>query len=370
MDVGYYISELLGEHGDVNVPGLGYFAHTRINGYYNEREGKFYPPGYSVQFDSQFLDDEDALAIYIADKKKISVASSKYFTEKFVLALKQQAEAGEAALADLGWFTANLHSQLLFRSNNVSSTDPEFFGLPAIPLTKIGQPPIFQPPIPESPTYSHGDEESIELPVATHHQPAINGQYETSMEQEDYLMELTAKKRRKSTWVFIVLALAFTGLIIFLVNRYDSSAFKFFNGPKQPPAEAPKIIIVKDDNAVKTKKDTDATPLVRSVAGDSLSVKSTPLADPSSRPRFELIDGTFRTMAEASAAILKFKSKGVDAAKLVNDPGTGPLKKVSIGTFQTRGQAEDALKEMLATQKADTLARIIEINPQTTGIKP
>ena len=79
MDVGYFISELLGQHGNVSVPGLGYFTHTRVNGYYNEAEETFYPPGYSVHFEPQLVED-DSLSQYIADNKHISLASSKYFT--------------------------------------------------------------------------------------------------------------------------------------------------------------------------------------------------------------------------------------------------------------------------------------------------
>ncbi|RYD87379.1 MAG: hypothetical protein EOP54_28875, partial [Sphingobacteriales bacterium] len=150
MDVGYYISELLGQHGYVNVPGLGYFAHTRVNGFYHDSERKFYPPGYSVQYDPQYLDDDEVLAQYMAEKKKISVASAKYFTEKFVAGLKQQAALGEAALADLGWFSF-YNTHLTFKSNTVTSTDPEFFGLPAISLPRKGQEaaPAYYAPEPE-----------------------------------------------------------------------------------------------------------------------------------------------------------------------------------------------------------------------------
>ncbi|AMR31921.1 hypothetical protein A0256_11040 [Mucilaginibacter sp. PAMC 26640] len=367
MDVGYYISELLGHHGTVNVQGLGYFAHTRVNGYYNDAEGKFYPPGYSVQFDPQSLQDDDALAVYIADKKKISVASSKYFTEKFVLNLKQQAVTAETALADLGWFSTNTNGQLIFRPNNVTGTDPEFFGYPAISLHKIGQQPQ-QPQYPAEVENSTGElAGQITVPVADSRQQAYSDEFQTEQEHEDYLVALTSKKRRTTRLVVLCLVILFTAAAIVLVQRYNPSAFGFFNAPQEKPVAQPKIVIDTSDRV--NKKDTADAPLIRDTAADTLSVKTTPVADSTFRPRFELIDGAFKTEAQVTAAIIRFKAKGIDA-KRVADPGTGPLIKVSIGTYATRGEAEDALKAKLASKVADAKAKIIEINPQNTGIKP
>ena len=89
MDLGVYISELLGLRGEVSLPGIGYFAQVRVNGYYNEQENKFYPPAHEVSFEPQSKEDE-GLAQYISDKKNISLASSKYFIDKYVAGLKQQ----------------------------------------------------------------------------------------------------------------------------------------------------------------------------------------------------------------------------------------------------------------------------------------
>ena len=82
MDIAYFISDLLGEQGELSVPNLGYFVQMRMNAYYNEQENIYYPPHYSVQFDPQVIDDDDSLASYITEKKKISLASAKYFIEK------------------------------------------------------------------------------------------------------------------------------------------------------------------------------------------------------------------------------------------------------------------------------------------------
>ena len=51
MDLSYYLSEILEQQGEVNVPGLGHFAKVRVNGYYNDDEARFYPPYNEIQFD-------------------------------------------------------------------------------------------------------------------------------------------------------------------------------------------------------------------------------------------------------------------------------------------------------------------------------
>ncbi|RWY57221.1 HU domain-containing protein [Mucilaginibacter gilvus] len=365
MDVGYYISELLGQHGDVNVPGLGYFAHTRVNGYYNDREGKFYPPGYSVQFDPQYLDD-DALAIHIAEKKKISVASSKYFTEKFVLTLKQQAAIGETALADLGWFTM-YNLQLIFRPNSVTSTDPEFFGYPTIKLHKLGKQSVIEHHEPGEPTYSPDAAAQPQY----NPQPYIPGeQYQTEEEQEEYLIELTRKKRRKTTWVFILLTLITTALAVYMVKRYDPESFKFSFGSKEKePAKAP--IILETIDTGKTKADTDSVSMIRNIKPDSATSTAiaAPVKEVSSLQRYEVIAGSFKSLAQAGKAILMFKIAGLDSAKIVPD-APGRRFKVSVGTFITKEKA-DALKQSLITaKKIKPDSYTLPINPKIVVKQP
>jgi len=115
MDLAIYINELLGLQGEVNVPGVGYFAQKRIAGYYNENEKKFYPPRHEITFDPDPRDD-DGLAAYISKKKNISPASAKYFIEKYTSGLKQRASEQHADIAGLG----KLHyeySALTFKPN-------------------------------------------------------------------------------------------------------------------------------------------------------------------------------------------------------------------------------------------------------------
>ncbi|OOQ60146.1 HU domain-containing protein [Mucilaginibacter pedocola] len=346
MDVGYYISELLGLHGDVNVPGLGYFAHTRVNGYYSDREGKFYPPGYSVQFDPQFLDNDDALAVHIAEKKKISVASSKYFTEKYVLGLKQQAAADEAQLADLGWFTMH-NMQLLFKPNGVATTDPEFYGYPTISLKKLGRAKtINQQYQPEPETYT--PEPAYQQP-AYQEAPYVAPEYPeyVDQEQEEYLIALTRKKRRRTLIIFVLLTLLVTAVAVFMIKKYDAKAFNFSFGAnaekEEPQAEAPKIVMETVDTTAR-----DSGKVIRNLEPDSVTQSSPAVKDTASLPRYELIVKNVKTNDEAGAAILDFRKKGIQAHVVTDLPGK--LIHISVGMYPTQGLAIEAQNQYIANK--------------------
>lgn len=140
MDVAYYLSELLGQLGEVNVPGLGYFAQIRVPGYYNAADSTFYPPKNKVQFDQQTIDDDDdTLAQYIAEKKNISLASSRYFTEKYISSLKQEAIMKDVPLADLGYLYIE-GAHITFKPADIMKNDPAVYGYTPLRLEKLEGP--------------------------------------------------------------------------------------------------------------------------------------------------------------------------------------------------------------------------------------
>ncbi|HEY9195875.1 MAG TPA: hypothetical protein VIM77_06405, partial [Mucilaginibacter sp.] len=153
MDIANYIGELLGRHSELNVPGLGYFVHVRVGAYYNDAERRFYPPGYKIQFDPQTIGDDDTLTQYIAEKKKISLASSKYFTDKYINALKQEASLQEVAFAGLGWFFMD-KGQIAFKSREVNTDSANFYGYAPVSIKKLHQPDLPEVPATVNDTYT------------------------------------------------------------------------------------------------------------------------------------------------------------------------------------------------------------------------
>ncbi|GGH16056.1 HU domain-containing protein [Mucilaginibacter phyllosphaerae] len=358
MDVGNFISELLAQQGEVNVPGLGYFAHTRNNGHYNEQQAILYPPAYHVQFDPEFTDDQ-ILAQHIADRKNISLASSKYFTEKYINNIKLQAQDAEIPMADLGWFYTE-DDQLYFRANTSTNTDPDFFGYQPITLPKLGAARAEETPAAYEPAQEYAAPVAIPQPQKQQEQPPEGYRYETDEEHEEHLIRLVRKRKITSTLVFVTLTLLLTALVIYLVNRYDPTIFN---------RDTNKVKVTKTEPVINAKvtpieiEDTTAKDTVKTAVNtDSLTVaaKAAPVTDTAAKikapvnntitgPRYEILAGAFYTAAKAKLEIQKYEKMGFEA--YIADGVPGKKVNVSLGTFKTKAEANAAFDKIIKTGK-------------------
>jgi cell division protein FtsN len=355
MDVGYFISELLAQDGNVNVPGLGDFAYNRINGYYNEQDGKLYPPAYRVAFNPQFTDDEK-LTLYIADKKNISLASSKYFTDKFIINLKLQAQTEEVKLADLGWFYTD-SAKLLFKPSTNQGPYPDFFGYEPLEMKKLPVADIVTVPVaaPDAP---------IEIPTMPQRLEIIPA----DAEQQAFVEEEVGQSKRNGWIIFAVAAVVLLAITFYGVKLYNPSIFStetVKDTTANKPVKTAKAVPVKDTVA----KDTVKPAVIK----DSVMAVSTPaVKDTVATPaavnnaitgrRFELMGGSFNSWKEANTAIRNYKHLGVDAHIVTDAPGR--RVKVSIGTFKMRSEVAKARKELLNTKKVSKDIYPLEIKPK------
>ncbi|MES2808501.1 MAG: SPOR domain-containing protein [Bacteroidota bacterium] len=312
MDVGFYLGELLMQQGEVSVPGLGYFVQVRVSGYYNEEERKFYPPYHQAQFDVQSIDD-DALAEYIANKKNISVASARYFCEKYITNLKQQAAISEVQLGNLGWFYTEL-SHLTFRPADKIADDTIFYGFEPISINKANDvrqveerpkvelnfPPRLThtpPPVPESPKVEEPvftesnvgtfettlpGQSSVEDPEAAtqftnsnNYQPVEAGISNEFFEPGD---EEEEEQRRSPLLLImvIVLFIVFIGLAVFALYRFKPDTFAKLTFWKK---ETKDTIAVKPKENTISKVDTvapDTTVFLDSATSAVDTIVSTP----------------------------------------------------------------------------------------------
>jgi cell division protein FtsN len=189
--------------------------------------------------------------------------------------------------------------------------------------------------------------------------------FETDEEHEAYLVERARKRSRNSTITFVVLALLFTALVVYLVNRYDPT---IFNLERQKPKVTKTEVVInakveQPEDSTATAKDTAKT----SVKPDTISttkttvtkdtlVKATAAAGNNiTGPRYEILGGSFATIEEANRAIKNYKTLGIEARILENVPGR--KRKVTLGTYATRAEAIAAQEKILSTKKvkeADT----------------
>src|ERR1700761_2099920 len=219
MDIGFYISELLEKNGEVNVPGLGYLAQGYVPGYYNETEGKFYPPQHSVQFDAQRLNDDDVLTQYIADVKNISLASSKYFTEKYIAEIKEDALVKDVPIGNLGLLYTE-YGKLLFKPADGTTSDPAFFGYPPVNITRVGQEAaFFKVPKPKPEPIPEPEPPVLNTPEPFYASESNAPVFQSKPSIEEELYEETESKR-SYTWIILLFVVIFAALAVVGLHQY------------------------------------------------------------------------------------------------------------------------------------------------------
>jgi cell division protein FtsN len=379
MDIANYLSELLGLHGEVNVPGLGYFVHRRVNGYYNDAEGKFYPPGYTIHFDPQTIEDNDTLAKYIAESKKISLASSKYFTEKYIAGLKTEVTLQDVPFANVGWFYMD-KGRIAFRAEEKHADNISVFGYQPINIKKLSgeqgtsavktvtvilQPPPPLLPLPTAPTLP------AQMPVQPQQvQPQEDFQQQPVVEQpEEYVEEEQEAKRGISVWVIVVIIAIILAAGAFGLYKYKPGLFDRRGEQIQQPDEskdAAKPVLKADTDTTKIVAPTIDTPAKAISKPDSTLNKTTvpAKADTVAKPVYVIFIGSFKTLTRGEIELAKYKKAGVDA-RIWSGPGTGKRIKIITGSFATSAEAETERTKLITSKKIgkDSYSQLLT-NPQ------
>jgi hypothetical protein len=334
----------LGQHEEVSVPGLGYFVRTRVNAFYNEKDGRFYPPYHKVNFVPQPKDD-DTFARYIAEKKNISLASSKYFAEKFTIKLKEEAAKGKYLLADLGLFYTD-QDQLVFKPNDKIASDPAFYGYPQINANRLGQP------------FSPGDARPVfAKPVSTTVATPPPAQ---TIQQPEYYEEETEGTRSVNVWLIVLMALTIIALALFGIYQFSPSAFDKISSAYH------KIIGKKEDTivtAAKAANTKNAMPVKDTTTKMAVPVAS--VIDTPALLHFEVIAATFHKWqkAKAEAEVEGYRSLGLDAKISTDAPG--PRLKICVGTYFTLREADSVRQALINSGKiSSTTEKLLQINPK------
>lgn len=373
MDIANYLSELLGQHGEISVPGLGYFVHVRVGAWYSDAERKFYPPGYKIQFDPQTLDGDDTLTKYIAEKKKISLASSKYFTDKYISALKQEAALQEVPFADLGWFFMD-KGKIAFKSK-VSNTDSaSFFGYAPVSIKKLNQPaapevtaqtaaPAPEPvDTPVQATAAIPSPEPLPLPP-----PVRNIEFtETVNQPEEYVDDEPEARRGISLWAIILIVVIILASAALTVYKFKPQWLHLNKGQEtQVSPETKAVPVVKSDTDSVKKAAQPADTIKKTILkpDSALNKVAAPVNDTLARVRYELLAGAFKKKTDAQKTIIQYKKLGFTAHILENVPGR--LFKLSLGTYFVREEAVEAKQKIVSTGKiSDDKITIQPYNPK------
>jgi len=375
MDIANYLSELLGRQGEISVPGLGHFVHVRVSAWYNDAERKFYPPGYKIQFDPQVADGDDTLTKYIAEKKKISLASSKYFTDKYISSLKQEAALQEVPFADLGWFFMD-KGKIAFKSKVSNTDNASFYGYGPISIKKINQPeateipvqtpePVLVPPTP--PIQVPADDSALPPEPMPLPRPIREILPEETVNQpEEYFDDEPEPRRGISAWAIILIVVIILASAALTVYKFKPQWLHLNKGQEmQLPSETKATPVVKSntDSVKKTAQTADTTGKAILKPDSALSKAAAPVNDTLTRVRYELLAGAFKKKADAQKTIIQYKKLGFTAHILENVPGR--LFKLSLGTYFVRDEAVDAKQKIVSTGKiSDDKITIQPYNPK------
>ncbi len=360
MNLADYLSELLGQQDEVSVPGLGYFMRTRINAFYNDAEGRFYPPYHQVTFVPQPKDD-DTFAKYVADKKNISLASSQYFVEKFITKLREEAAKGKYLFADLGSFQGE-PDHLVFKPNDRIPADPEFYGYTPVEVFKVGQPLSVDS---RQPVFEHVKNGTQPVQAG----PAAVAVPPHAVQQPDYFDEDAEPKKRLSIWTIVIIALVVLAVGVFALFELKPAVFDSIVDEYHKLTDKKDTVQAVIRHEVKqAKKDTAKKMPV--TADTSAKPAITPLKqDTVPKPasiRYEAVAEEASHEKVAEADVKRLKSLGFDAYILPYIPGTGLLKKISVGQYPTKEAADSVINALVKSRviKFHHVPVEIKSNPQ------
>ena len=133
MDLSVYISELLHRQGMVNIPQIGIFRQVKMRGYYNAEEGKLYPPHYETEFEYLPKSNDDSILQYVISRSQVSAASARYFMDRYLFNLLQQAEVNEVMLGKMGTLVKK-NKALHFKPALASTSGTAPFGFTPVNL--------------------------------------------------------------------------------------------------------------------------------------------------------------------------------------------------------------------------------------------
>jgi len=361
MDLAVYISELLGLEGEVNVPGIGRFAQTRINGYYNEKENKFYPPTHKINFDPEHQAD-DRLATFISDKKNISLASSKYFIEKYANGLKQQVTLNRVDVAGIGQLYLK-GSAIGFSEDAPSKeTDPAFFGLKPVNVEALVQKASVRyaaPPVKvneEQAAPSIADQVMTELvkdriPPAPPKPTVIE---ETEVQPEEEYTYEEPVRRSNNIWIAILLILIIALLALLGLYKYKP---EWFDRSKDKPQTFVAVDTTADQPADPKAKTADPTKNA-ATKQDSLAkataLVTTAAVDTDAVEHYEISGGAYKSLNRTYEVVKHYQDVGLHPRVLKHVKGN--LYKISLGTYFNKEQGQKAVDSIkTATRLTDIL---------------
>lgn len=350
MNLGLCIVNLLRRYPAVWVPGIGVFKVSRTPASFDPQRSVFLPPTNRVE-----LAEGQAMGYpitdYVRTQRKVDEATAMDVLDKAVKDVFDSiSRNGRALLDGLGYLAADGATLVL----QPFGTDG--FGMKAI-KERTALEPDRELRKPE-PARVENEMPADEVAVPAVEQEVADDGAEAS--GDELAVEDTAEKRSRP-WIIVAVIvpvlLAAAGWVWYTKSAWVGEiASAWFDG--QPESQR----LSKDAGLVSEPQESPVTDGGTPVVADSTSITDSLVADGQNAatdsmavpeaPKgpsitYEIIVGSFATMAQAKKYVAEMKTKGYDL-KALDSRMPGNRKKISWGSYATE---EEAYRELARVQK-------------------
>ncbi len=328
MNLGLCIANLLRRYRAVEVPGIGVFRVTRVPASYDEERSVLLPPASHVELTEGGADF--SILTYLQVQRGVTSSVASGMLEKAVAeTMEAITRNGRALLDGLGYLLAD-GASFVFKPFEVDGK---------------GRKPVSMPPPPkavEEKRTDTGHEEQAE---------AVDSEEKVSLEVTEPDIVEGQPNRHTLWWVVavasVLVLLAIGGAWFYRPAWFGGAQTTQSQGGNPGDGSEPGRPDRASIGAVDSATLDSAQSHVQVV--DSVPVDSVPATTPPSKPSvtYEIIVGSFATMAQADKFVAEMKAKGYDLHAL-DSRMPGNRKKISWGSFATE---EEAYRELARVQK-------------------
>ncbi|MCP4552629.1 MAG: hypothetical protein GY834_11430 [Bacteroidetes bacterium] len=345
MKIARYISNLLFEYECIVIPGFGGFITKEIPAQIHPVQNHFIPPTKDVVFNVHLKANDGLLINHIARSEKITYSEAKKHVEAFVAQCKEALENGrQIRFRKIGMIFLNKDGYKEFVIDKTQNYRADSFGLKS----------FISPPIKRSP-----GGQSLHKQVSKDRKPKEVSKKEQASQKVKPRSDQPRYLRVNISAVII------TGLLVaFFIfrfttlkeyyNNYSSLIPFFYSNPNQYlidnyeelkvdklfgisdklnlsneinptsedkstdiaddyPAEEPEVKTSTESNLNSTKKPLEASEIVLTNPVIIESDKPIVMNEAISSPKYYIIAGSFKTIANADRLVLQLKQKGYNA---------------------------------------------------------
>ncbi len=341
MNLSVYLKELLKTNDCVIIPDLGGFIANYQSAAFNTQGDQFYPPTKEIIFSGKLKKNDGLLVNYICEREGTGYMEARKIVSEFVAECMFKLEnGGQVEFAGIGILRFDQNELFQFEADPHGSLRTDVFGLDSFHfpqlINKYNQPPkpVFRDKDPEPQKQRRPAVKYLllGLPIlaALYFIPKIIGHDPVNRPQIPNTASLSITDAPAPINPEVVVASSTVS------TEPRSKVMVSGNGAKEE-IKLPEPAIVPDHVPVIPKEASSK------VAQQEKTIVQTSVNNPS-KGKFHVVGGCFKVRENADKLAEKLIKKGYNAQ--VSNMGKSFFR-VSIESFQTRKEAEQALVKLL-----------------------